>query len=60
MPRKTIPIYDGDDFEADMARTRQDEATKRWLEVVVPCQRPLDSAGEGEWWAEAQEIFHLD
>lgn len=52
--------YDGDDFESDMAMTAQDETTQRWLEVCTPCQRPLESARDGEWWAEATEIFHLD
>jgi L-rhamnose mutarotase len=24
------------------------------------CQEPLDSAAGHEWWAPAQEIFHVD
>ncbi|MER5519861.1 L-rhamnose mutarotase [Streptomyces sp. NPDC002763] len=36
-----------------------------WPDVLVaavtgPCQRPLDTAAEGQRWAPAEEIFHLD
>ena len=52
--------YVGEDFEGDMQRASDDEAMKRWVEVVMPCQQPLASAGAGEWWADAEEVFHLD
>jgi L-rhamnose mutarotase len=52
--------YTGDDYAADMAAVAADEATQRWWQLTDPCQQPLDSAGEGEWWAPAEEVFHLD
>jgi L-rhamnose mutarotase len=52
--------YTGDDYAADMAAIAADEATRRWWQLTDPCQQPLDSAAEGEWWAPAQELFHLD
>jgi L-rhamnose mutarotase len=52
--------YAGEDFEADMATVACDDATRRWWELTDPCQRPLPTAAEGDWWAPAEELFHLD
>lgn len=52
--------YAGEDYVADMARAAADEATRRWLALTDPCQQPVDSAADGEWWAPAEELFHLD
>lgn len=52
--------HGGEDYAADMATIAQDAATRRWWEVTQPCQQPLESAAEGEWWATAEELFHLD
>lgn len=51
--------YTGDDYEADMAALREDPETQRWLTFTDPCQRPVDSAKPGEWWAPMEELFHL-
>ena len=52
--------YVGDDFEADMVKMAQDKATQEWWAVTDPCQEPVDSAGEGVWWAKMEEVFHQD
>ena len=52
--------YTGEDYEADMAGIAADEVTRRWWELTDPCQQPVESAAEGEWWAPAEEVFHLD
>jgi len=52
--------YVGDDFAADMAAIAADPATKQWWELTAPCQAPVDTAAEGEWWAPLGEIFHAD
>ena len=52
--------YVGDDYDADMAKMAADPATQRWWDVCKPCQAPLDSRQEGEWWADAEEVFHWD
>ena len=52
--------YHGEDFEADMARMAEDEATQRWWALTGPCQQALPSRKEGEWWAAMQEVFHHD
>ena len=51
--------YTGEDYDADMAAIADDEATRRWWKLTEPCQQPLDSVAEGEWWAPAEELFHL-
>ena len=51
--------YAGSDFEADMKALGEKAVTKRWLALTDPCQMPLKSAAEGEWWAFMPEVYHL-
>lgn len=52
--------YTGDDYAADAARIAADARTQRWWALTDPCQQRLGSATDGEWWAPAEEVFHLD
>ena len=52
--------YIGDDFNADMAKMAADPTTQKWWDVCKPCQKPLESCEEGEWWANMEEVFHLN
>jgi len=52
--------YLGDDFEADMARMAADPDTQRWWDVCMPCQLPLETRDESEWWAAMDEVFHYE
>lgn len=52
--------YVGADFEADMAKMAADPATQRWWNVCKPCQQPLETRADGEWWADMREVFHCD
>ena len=52
--------YAGDDFEADMAKMAADPMTQKWWAECKPCQQPVESAAEGEWWADMEEVYHLD
>lgn len=52
--------YHGEDFEADAARMAADPGTQRWWDVCKPCQAPLDSRADGEWWAMMEAVFHHD
>lgn len=52
--------YHGTDFAADMARMAADPVTQRWWAECIPCQQPVSSAKAGEWWADMEEVFHLD
>jgi L-rhamnose mutarotase len=52
--------YAGSDYAADMAHMAADPETQRWWEACSPCQQPLDSRKDGEWWASMEEVFHVD
>jgi L-rhamnose mutarotase len=52
--------YVGEDYAADMARVAADPETQRWWTFTDPCQQPVDTAADGEWWAPMAEVFHLD
>lgn len=52
--------YVGSDFAGDMERMAADSVTQKWWDLCKPCQHPLTSRSEGEWWAEMPEVFHYD
>jgi L-rhamnose mutarotase len=52
--------YVGNDFAADMQKMADDPRTQEWWSVCKPCQAPLPDRADGEWWAEAEEVFHCD
>ena len=52
--------YTGVDFDADMEKMAADPVTQEWWEHCVPCVTPIPAAGEGELWAEMEEVFHTD
>jgi L-rhamnose mutarotase len=52
--------YVGTDYDMDMALMAEDPETQRWWAVCKPCQEPLETRQEGEWWADMDEFFHLD
>ena len=52
--------YVGEDFAADMDRMAADPVTQKWWALCGPCQEPLETRKEGEWWAEMEEVFHWD
>ncbi|MCR9138428.1 MAG: L-rhamnose mutarotase [Alphaproteobacteria bacterium] len=52
--------YTGKDFEADAALMAADPMTQKWWDVCIPCQTPLETRKEGEWWAMMEEVFHHD
>jgi len=52
--------YTGNDFEADMEKMAADSITREWWKLTDPCQEPVDSAEEGVWWADMEEVYHLD
>jgi L-rhamnose mutarotase len=52
--------YHGTDFVADAAKMAADPTTQDWWAVCMPCQEPLETRKEGEWWAMMEEVFHHD
>jgi hypothetical protein len=53
-PRRLVPAA------ADTARIAEDVETRRWWAFTDLCQQPLATAAEGEGWAPAGEVFHLE
>jgi L-rhamnose mutarotase len=52
--------YVGSDFDADMQKMAADPDTRRWWAICKPCQEPVGTRKEGEWWAMMEEVFHSD
>jgi len=52
--------YHGDDLKADWAKMAAHAKTQEWWALMGPLQEPVASRKEGEWWAEMEEVFHLD
>jgi L-rhamnose mutarotase len=52
--------YTGCDFQSDMDKMASDDITQKWWAVVKPLMDPLDTREPGEFWANMEEIFHLD
>ena len=52
--------YHGQDHGADMARMAADPVTQDWWALCMPCQTPLATRKEGEWWAGMRQVFHTD
>jgi len=52
--------YVGADFAADMEQMAADPNTQRWWDICMPCQQPLETRDEGDWWAIMDEVFHVD
>jgi len=52
--------YTGSDFDADMKKMAADSLTNEWWKLTNPCQEPVESAGKGVWWADLEEVYHLD
>jgi len=52
--------YHGTDFAADAKKMAADPETQRWWDVCMPCQSPLETRADGEWWASMEEVFHHD
>lgn len=52
--------YTGNDYAADMAKMAADPTTQKWWAIMNPMQQPLETRAQGEWWAEMEEVFHMD
>jgi L-rhamnose mutarotase len=52
--------YIGENFEHDMAKMAADPTIQKWWAECDPCQEPLETRREGEWWASMEEVFHVD
>ncbi len=52
--------YHGEDFASDMAEMAADPVTRKWWEIMMPMQYPVEGCPPGERWARMEEVFHTD
>lgn len=52
--------YIGDDWAADMEKMAADPVVQEWWKLCIPCQQPVDTAEEGDWWAPMEEVFYQE
>ncbi len=52
--------YTGNDLAADMARMAADIETQRWWKETDPCQSPIPTRLDKEFWSRMDEVFHAD
>jgi L-rhamnose mutarotase len=52
--------YHGHDLKADWERMAAHAKTQEWWAIMKPLQQPLSSRKDGEWWAEMEEVCHLE
>jgi len=52
--------YTGDDFQADMTKMAADPMTQSWWKETDPCQIPIATRGDKEFWSRMEEVFHTD
>jgi L-rhamnose mutarotase len=52
--------YHGTDLKNDWNKMAAHAKTQEWWALMQPIQEPLPTRKEGEWWAEMDEVFHLD
>ena len=52
--------YTGKNLAADLAKMADDETTQKWWTFCKPCQQPIATAKDDEWWADMEEVFHIE
>lgn len=52
--------YTGHNFEDDMKKMAAHEETQKWWDTVKPLMEPIETRKSDEFWADMEEIFHLD
>lgn len=52
--------YFGSDLNADMQKMKEIPMYSKWLSLTDPCQEPLATRKEGEWWAAMEPVYHHD
>jgi len=52
--------YHGSDMQSDWAKMAAHKKTQDWWAIMQPMQEPVPNRKPGEWWAEMDEVFHMD
>jgi L-rhamnose mutarotase len=50
--------YHGIDFAADSKKMGACPHTRKWWDIMMPMQEPVEFREEGEWWCTMDEVFH--
>ena len=51
--------YVGEDYDADMEKMAQDEATQRWWTRTKPCFQTYAVRADSEFYADMKQIFYV-
>lgn len=51
--------YHGEDYEKDMAEVAAQPITQKWWQLTEPCQQPLATRQQGEWWTRMEQVFFM-
>lgn len=49
-----------DEFDARMAELARAPRMREWWDLMEPMQVPVEGRAPGAWWADMEEVFHLD
>ncbi|MCL6526251.1 MAG: L-rhamnose mutarotase [Thermaceae bacterium] len=52
--------FQGESWEEAQKAIAADPVTQAWWKLTDPCQEPLPSAREGEWWARMEQVFLME
>ena len=54
--------FDGtrQELDARMRELAKAPRMREWWDLMEPMQEPVPGAARGEWWANLEEVFHLD
>ena len=52
--------YHGKDLDADFQRMFAHKETQKWRAIMETMLDPLPTRKKGEWWAEMEEVFHVE
>jgi L-rhamnose mutarotase len=48
------------EFDLRMQHLAQAARMREWWDLMEPMQIPLEGRAAGSWWADMEELFHLD
>jgi len=52
--------YTGEKWQEDMEKLAADSTIQAWWQLTDPCQEPVEFAKDDEWWADMEELYHLN
>jgi L-rhamnose mutarotase len=52
--------FEGGDIDAAFRSMNARPVIQEWYAHCSPCQEPLPTRRQGEWWAFMEEVFHTD